>query len=77
MMIIDVLNIVAPVALTVFLIGVGVRVGRFVLALVTRRRFRGVTPTFERAPRRLGVFEALHAVLFGPYRHFYRRANPT
>jgi hypothetical protein len=77
MMIIDVLNIVAPVALAVFLIGVGVRMGRFALALVTRRRFRGVTPTFERAPRRLGFFEALHAVLFGPYRHFYRRANPT
>ena len=77
MMIIDVLNIVAPVALAVFLIGVGVRMGRFALALVTRRRFRGVTPTFERAPRRLGFFEALHAVQIGPYRHFYRRANPT
>jgi hypothetical protein len=77
MMIIDVLNIVAPVALAVFLIGVGVRMGRFALALVTRRRFRGVTPTFERAPRRLGFFKALHAVLLGPYRHFYRRSNPT
>lgn len=77
MIIIDVLNIIAPIAITVFLIGVGVRLGRFAWALVTRRRFRGVSPTFERAPRRLGFFEALHAVVFGPIQHFYKRANPT
>ncbi|ABU57013.1 hypothetical protein [Roseiflexus castenholzii] len=77
MIIINVLNIIAPIAITVFLIGVGVRLGRFAWALATRRRFRGVSPTFEHAPRRLGFFEALHAVLFGPIKHFYKRANPT
>lgn len=77
MIIIDVLNIVAPVAIAALLLGVGVRLGRFAWVLATRRRFRGVSPTFERAPRRLGFFEALHAVLFGPLKHFYKRANPT
>lgn len=77
MLIIDVLNIIAPVAFAILLIGTGVRLGRFAWVLVTRRRFRGVTPTFEHAPRRLGVFEALRLVLFGPHKHFHKRANPT
>lgn len=77
MIFIEVLNIVAPIAIAIFLIGVGVRLGRFARVLVTRRRFRGVSPTFENAPRRLGFFEALRAVLFSPFNRFHKRANPT
>ncbi len=39
-MLITLLNIVAPIAITVFVIGIGLRLGRFVMALLTKRRFR-------------------------------------
>ncbi|ACL24241.1 hypothetical protein [Chloroflexus aggregans] len=74
---IDLLNIIAPVALTIFVVGVGLRLGRFGVALLTKRHPRGVSPTFVPMPRRMGVLAALNAVLFGPFKHFYRRSNPT
>ncbi len=74
---IELLNIVAPVAMAIFIVGVGLRLGRFTWALVTKRRFRGVSPTFESPPPRMGVIPALYAVLFGPFNHFYKRANPV
>lgn len=76
-MLITLLNIIAPIAITVFVVGVGLRLGRFVMALLTKRRFRGISPTFESPPPRLGFWQSLTAVLFGPYQHFYRRANPV
>ncbi|MEF3275633.1 MAG: hypothetical protein K6356_14790 [Chloroflexus sp.] len=74
---ITLLNLLAPIALTIFVIGAGVRLGRFARVLITNRHPRGVSPTFVNAPRRLGVFTALREVLFGPFKHFYRGANPT
>lgn len=71
------LNVFAPLALGVFLIGLSLRMGRVLKASVTRRPFRGITPRFEGAPPRLGAWEALKAVLFDPINHFYKKANPT
>jgi hypothetical protein len=76
-MFITILNIVAPVAFSIFLLGIGLKLGRVLLALVTRRRFHGITERFEGAPPRLGAIESLQAVLFDPINHFYRRANRT
>jgi len=74
---IELLNVVAPLAIAIFVVGVGLRLGRFAWALVTKRHFRGVSPTFESSPPRMGVIPALYAVLFGPFNHFYKRANPV
>ncbi len=71
------LNLFAPIALAIFVIGAGLRLGRFARALIIRRHPRGVSPTFEHAPPRLSLGASLYAVLFGPFQHFYRRANPT
>ncbi|WP_299756919.1 hypothetical protein [uncultured Chloroflexus sp.] len=74
---IELLNAIAPVAVAIFVVGVGLRLGRFATALITKRHPHGVSPTFVSPPRQLGFFEALNAVLFGPFKHFYRRSNPV
>ncbi|MBO9317236.1 MAG: hypothetical protein J7456_15805 [Chloroflexus sp.] len=74
---IELLNVVAPIAFAILIVGVGLRFWRFAWALMTKRRFRGVSPTFESPPPRMGVFPALYAVLFGPFNHFYKRSNPV
>ncbi|WP_298814524.1 hypothetical protein [Chloroflexus sp.] len=74
---ITLLNLIAPIALAIFIVGASVRLGRYVRVLITHRHPHGISPTFMYAPRRLGMLESLNAVLFGPFKHFYRGANPT
>lgn len=70
------LNIFAPLALMVFLVGVGLKLSRVLYALGWRRHVRGISSHFEGAPPRLAFGEALRSVLIDPINHFYRPANP-
>ena len=72
-----VLNIVAPFALVVMMLGVGLRLGRWGMALVRQSPVRGMTERFEGGEAPMSVVEALREVLIGPIRTFYRKANPT
>lgn len=72
-----VLNIFAPIALTVFVVGMSVRMGRWFSAVVTPRRMRGRNDTFVDGPPVMGLFAALKAVLINPVTHFYAKANKT
>ena len=76
-MLITFLNIFAPVAFTIFLVGLGLRLGRVAKAALTRRHFRGITPNFIGAPPPMPWHQALKAVLVNPLTHFHRQTNPT
>ncbi len=71
------LNIFAPIAFAIFLVGMTLRVGRWFSAVISPRRIRGLTPTFLDAPPTMGPFAALKAVLVDPITHFYSKANRT
>ncbi|NWF79940.1 MAG: hypothetical protein HXY37_07810 [Chloroflexi bacterium] len=74
-MLITILDIVAPIVFTIFLIGLGLRLGRLLKALLLRQRFRGVTANFVGAPPPMPLGAALKAVLLGPFAHFHRKSN--
>ncbi len=74
-MLITMLDIVAPIVLTIFVIGVGLRLGRLIKALFLRQHFRGVTPNFVGAPPPMPLGAALKAVILGPFAHFHRKSN--
>mgnify|MGYP001034114668 CR=1 FL=1 len=71
------LNIFAPVAFTIFFVGVGLRLSRWFLAVVTPRRIRGSTQAFIGGPQPMSLPAALKAVLIDPVTHFYMKANKT
>lgn len=75
-MLITFLNLFAPIAFTIFFVGLGLKLGRLGIAMLTRRWAHGVTRHFEGAPPTIPVQEALGAVVINPINHFYRRANP-
>ncbi len=74
-MLIIILDIVAPIVFTIFLVGLGLRMWRLIKALLFRQHFRGVTPNFIGAPPRMPLGAALKAVLLGPFAHFHRKSN--
>lgn len=74
-MLIMILDIVAPIVLTIFVIGLGVRLGRLVKALITRQHVRGVTPQFIGAQPPLALGRSLREVVLGPLTHFHRKSN--
>lgn len=76
-MLIQLLNIFAPLALMIFVVGIGLKLGRWFKALVTKRQFYGITEQFYEAPPRLGALAALKAVLVDPVTHFYMKGNRT
>jgi hypothetical protein len=71
------INAVAPVAIGIFLVGIGLRMGRWVRAAITRRRPRGITAQFEGGPQPLGLTQSFKRALINPVTHFSRRANKT
>ncbi len=71
------LTIYAPIAFGLFILGTSIRLGRWIKAVLTKKKFRGRTESALDAPEPMGTFEALKAVLFGPITHFYLKANKT
>jgi nitrate reductase gamma subunit len=71
------LNAIAPVALVIFVVGVGVRLHRWVWAATRPRLVAGVTRRFEGGPDQQGVVESLRAVIIDPIRMFYTKSNCT
>lgn len=70
------LNAVAPLALIVFVLGITLKLGRWLLAVTTPRPIRGTTQRFEGGPAPLGLIPALKAVVVDPVVRFHFRANP-
>jgi len=71
------LSYYAPLAIGLFLLGTGLKLGRWLSALVTRKKFTGRTERALDTPSPLGAIEALKLVLLGPIRNFYLKANKT
>ncbi len=72
------LNAVAPLALTIFLVGIGVRLSRWAqAAFFTRRHRRGITRAFEGGAAPVGIGQALKQVFVNPVTRFHHKANPT
>lgn len=70
----NVLNVFAPIALTIFVLGIALKLGRWAMALATKRKPRGVSRIPGAAPP-LGAFAALKAVLVDPVTRFYVKGN--
>jgi nitrate reductase gamma subunit len=72
------LNAVAPVALSIFVVGIGLRLGRWArAAFAPRRRSRGITRAFEGGAAPVSVAQALKQVFVNPVTRFHHKANPT
>jgi nitrate reductase gamma subunit len=71
------LNAVAPIALAIFVVGIGLRFERWFKALVTKRKARGVTANYQGGPSPISMREAFRAVVVNPVTHFYSNANRT
>jgi nitrate reductase gamma subunit len=71
------LNIYAPIALTLFVGGLALRMGRWVKAIFAHRTARGRNRTFPVQHRNLGMLKGATEVLVGPVTHFHKRANST
>jgi hypothetical protein len=71
------LNAVAPLALTIFIVGIGLRLSRWALAALTRRRPRSVTRAFEGGAPPVGIGQALKQVFVNPVTRFHHKANPS
>ncbi len=69
------LNIFAPIAVAIFATGILLNLGRWMNAVLFKRRFRGVTKDFEGGPTYMNPLAALKAVLVDPVTHFYAKAN--
>lgn len=73
------LNIYAPIAIAIFVIGVSIRMGRWAKAVVTPRRYHsGVNKAgFEGVAAPAGLLPSLKGVLVDPVTRFYMKANKT
>ncbi|NJP07850.1 MAG: hypothetical protein HC837_20635 [Chloroflexaceae bacterium] len=73
------INLVAPFAIAVFLLGMSLRLGRWCMAVIRPHRSRGITRQFESGPpaQRISWLAALKMVLVNPMTHFSGRANAT
>lgn len=69
------LNVYAPIALTIFAVGVTLRVGRWLKALVIYPSHRGRNRTFPVTTPDLGLIRGAKEVLVGPVAHFHARSN--
>jgi nitrate reductase gamma subunit len=69
------INAVAPIAIGIFIIGTGLRLGRWLIAATTRRRPRGLTRQFEGGVQPVGLLQSIKMVLVNPVTHFSGRAN--
>ncbi len=76
-MLVDFLNVFAPIALAVFFVGITLKLGRWFVAVTTPRRWRGMTTDFIDAPTPMSIPAAIKAVLIDPVTHFYMKANKT
>jgi hypothetical protein len=72
-----VLNVFAPIATVIFLIGITLNLGRWFKAAAFKRRFRGVTKEFEGGPEHVGIIQGMKEVLIDPIKHFYAKANKS
>jgi nitrate reductase gamma subunit len=61
----------------IFLVGIGLRLGRWFMAVTTPRRVRGVTRRFEGGADDISILQALKQVIIDPVRRFYSRSNRT
>ncbi len=73
------LNIYAPIAITIFIVGVSIRMGRWAKAVIAPRRYHsGVNKAgFEGAAAPAGLIPSLKAVMVDPVTNFYMKANKT
>jgi hypothetical protein len=71
------LNMYAPIALAIFVVGLALRMGRWAKALVTHPTARGRNRSFPEARRDLGLLASAKEVLTGPVTHFHGKANRT
>lgn len=76
-MLVTALNVLAPIAFTIFFVGIGLRLGRWFSVATSPQRYRGVAQNFYGAPPRMGMLAALKAVLVDPIKHFYMKGNKT
>ncbi len=77
MNILQLLNVYAPVAIALFILGTLLRLSHWLKAVFTKRKFSGVSPTFYKPPEPKPPLQALKEVLFSPVKNFYLRANRT
>lgn len=71
------LNIYAPIALGLFAVGILLRMGRWMKAVLTIRKVRGRNPGFPVNYSTLGLLKGAQDVLAGPVAHFHNKANRT
>ncbi len=71
------INTVAPLAMIIFAVGVGLRLRRWFFALLTRRKVRGITRAFEGGPSPISLLEALKQVIITPITRFSAGSNQT
>ena len=71
------LNAYAPIALTIFAVGIALRLGRWAKAVVMRRDVHRRNPSFPVNYQRLSLFKGAMDVVTGPVTHFHRKANRT
>lgn len=69
------LNAIAPIALSIFVVGIGLRFVRWFQALLIGGKVRGITAQFEGAASPISLREAFKEVVVGPVRNFAFRAN--
>lgn len=72
-----ILNVYAPIALTVFLAGTLYKILRHIVMMLTRRRPMGSTQGALDAPEPMSWGEAFKRVIFYPIAMFPRRSNPV
>lgn len=71
------INTIAPFALTIFVVGLGMRFGRWARKAAFRQRLRGMTRDFASGAAPLGLLQSLRLVLLSPITRFAGRANRT
>ncbi len=71
------LNIFAPIAFTIFVVGLGLRIGRWFKALFTQRKVRGRNAGFPEVSQPMSLLGGAKDVLFGPVKNFTGRSNRT
>lgn len=69
------LNMIAPMALIIFVVGIGLRFRRWFKVALIGGKVRSITEQFEGGPRPASVWEALTQVIINPITHFFFRAN--
>lgn len=73
----SILNFWAPLAFSIFLVGIALRLGRYGKSILASHSVHRRNPSFPVNYRPLGYARAAKEVVAGPVTHFHRKANRT